>query len=498
MPKWLPVTLVAIAAVIALSIALREPAGPGSFKAGTADVAVADACPVLGPGGSSDEGTVPLPFVSFDGVDGAHVEFRQEFTVAQNYFLGRYGQVTLAVGGRVFHPNNGTCVTPYDEAERFIVLDDGSNRQNPSPVPYLAGGTLRTGSTVADVSGRIDLADVHMNASGLPEWYVLTPDGSLKFDRTVNPRPPAPPEVGGNVRVAVFNVENYFTTRNSRGARDDREFRRQHSKLVAALDGLAADVIGLIEIENDDGASLEVMLNGQPGGPEGLNSSGGGDYAWVMAQGFGAGSDAIGLAFIYRTSVLRPVGATRADTSPLHNRPPVAQDFEHLESGEVFTLILAHLKSRGGCESNDPDRGSGCWDSLRARQMSSLMDTFSVSLDEGSTLVLGDMNAYALEAPVTALTDAGMTDLLATFVPVQERYTYVFSPGWSGYIDHALASPAILDQVCGAAVWHINSDEPPVFHYTGARFGPDVYSPDPFRSSDHDPVLVGLALGAPC
>ena len=46
------------------------------------------------------------------------------------------------------------------------------------------------------------------------------------------------------------------------------------------------------------------------------------------------------------------------------------------------------------------------------------------------------------------------------------------------------------------AFWHINSDEPSVIDYN-LEFKPqDLYSPTPYRSSDHDPAVVGITLAA--
>ena len=78
-----------------------------------------------------------------------------------------------------------------------------------------------------------------------------------------------------------------------------------------------------------------------------------------------------------------------------------------------------------------------------------------------------------------------------------KAYSYVFD-GQSGYLDHALASPSLVAQVTGVTEWHINADEPTVLDYNvefkSAAQVAAYYEADPFRSSDHDPVLVGLSL----
>ena len=52
----------------------------------------------------------------------------------------------------------------------------------------------------------------------------------------------------------------------------------------------------------------------------------------------------------------------------------------------------------------------------------------------------------------------------------------------------------------GAAAWNINSDEPSLIDYdmTFKKPAQDaLFPPDAFRSSDHDPVLIGLDLTPP-
>ena len=44
----------------------------------------------------------------------------------------------------------------------------------------------------------------------------------------------------------------------------------------------------------------------------------------------------------------------------------------------------------------------------------------------------------------------------------------------------------------GAGEWHINADEPALYDYTTAFKAKRYYAPDPYRSSDHDPLLLGL------
>lgn len=121
-------------------------------------------------------------------------------------------------------------------------------------------------------------------------------------------------------------------------------------------------------------------------------------------------------------------------------------------------------------------------------------------------MIIGDLNAYKQEDAIVNLLNAGYTDLAEAFEG-PGAYSYLFD-GQLGYLDYALANSALLSQVTGVKEWHINADELPLFDYndcaqtgTEASFrrescaNGDLYAPNALRSSDHDPVLIGMALG---
>jgi hypothetical protein len=110
-------------------------------------------------------------------------------------------------------------------------------------------------------------------------------------------------------------------------------------------------------------------------------------------------------------------------------------------------------------------------------------------------LVIGDLNSYAREDPIQVLAGAGYVDLaLRTDA---DTYSYVFDGQW-GSLDYALASPSLASQVTAAAPYPINADEPSVLDYNtefkSAGQVASLFAPDEFRTSDHDPILVGLDL----
>ena len=116
---------------------------------------------------------------------------------------------------------------------------------------------------------------------------------------------------------------------------------------------------------------------------------------------------------------------------------------------------------------------------------------------------MGDFNSYYYEDPMQVFYNNGYTNEIAS-----SSYSYRYSGQW-GMLDHVVSSTSMTSQVIGAADWHINSDEATYLDYndeiqdtgeysyevkpTGAN---TVYAADPFSSSDHDPILVGLDLNA--
>jgi hypothetical protein len=93
-------------------------------------------------------------------------------------------------------------------------------------------------------------------------------------------------------------------------------------------------------------------------------------------------------------------------------------------------------------------------------------------------------------------TSAGFENLTRRFRGLG-AYSYVFD-GQSGYLDQALASSSLAPKATGLSDWHINADEPIVLDYNvefkTAGQVDSLYAPGPYRASDRDPVVIGLAL----
>jgi uncharacterized protein len=505
--------------------------------------------------GSIEPVDVTLPFSSLDYLEryeGMLVRLPQTLYVTEHFQLGRFGQVVMSSWDRLYQPTH--LVPPGDPALALqadndlnrIIIDDHLNNQNPDPIlfgrfgePLTAGNTLRGADTATGIVGVMTYTWAGNAASG--NAYRVRPvealGGGVPEFMPTNPRPEQPEPVGGSLKTAAFNVLNYFNTFGSnctngvggtptdcRGADNLAEFDRQWPKTIAAIVNMDVDVMGLIEIENDgygaDSAIQDLVdkLNAETAP---------GTYAIIdvdanTGQVNALGVDAIKVGLIYKPASVTPVGTTAAlntgafgliETSvglTQRNRPALAQSFMQNSNGAVFTVVVNHLKSKGSaCSDNispippDPDLGDGQGNCNLTRLYAAveMMDWLAgdpTGVADHDVLILGDLNSYAKEDPITAILEAGYTNLLESLIG-PAAYSYVFDGQW-GYLDYALASPSLLSQVVGVAEYHINSDEPSVLDYNVNFKSPEqieyLYSDDQYRSSDHDPVIVGLELNS--
>jgi predicted extracellular nuclease len=300
-----------------------------------------------------------------------------------------------------------------------------------------------------------------------------------------------------------------------RGADFDQplEFQRQRDKLIAAVASIDGDVVGLNEIENTPG--VEPLGDPAAGLVAGLNALvGPGTYAFIDTGVIG--TDAIRVGMIYKPARVAPVGpfATLDSTDDprfidTKNRPSLAQSFEVLSTGARFTLVVNHLKSKGSdcLDVADPDTGDGQGNcnltrTAAAAALADWIATDPTGSGDADVLVVGDLNSYTKEDPVATIekgsdgtsgTPDDFTNLIAKYQGTG-AYSYLFD-AQVGYLDHALSSTSLLSQVTGAAEFHINSDEPDILDYDTSFKPPAqdaLFEPNGFRSSDHDPVIVGL------
>jgi hypothetical protein len=466
---------------------------------------------------------VAMPFASADfpeRYEGMRVRFPQDLVISEYFNYDRYGEIVLALplpgesrpftGTAIDEPGAPANARTLANTLRRITLDDVNSAQNPTVLRHPNGDPL-------SLTNRFRGGDTVTNTVGILGYdyslYRVYPTGPATY-AAVNPRP-ALPAVGGTLRLASMSAMNYFLTGDGAdvcGPAQNMECRgwdvdqpaeqaRQRDKLLAALSGLDVDIIGLTEVENTTGVEpLADLVAGLPG------------YAYIDTGTIG--TDAIKAGLLYRTADVTPVGDYQildaSDDARFRddlNRPTLAQTFQDTTTAERFTVAVNHFKSKGSACSGDPDVGDGQGNCnlTRTDAAKALVDwlaTDPTGSGDPDFLILGDLNSYAQEDPIdaakagpddTAGTADDYTNLIAKYQG-PFAYSYLFD-GQVGYLDHALSSPGLTARVTGAAQWHINADEPDVFDYDTSFKPPAqdlLYEANAYRSSDHDPVLVGL------
>ena len=439
------------------------------------------------------EPLVPQPLelsaaVNWESMENMLVRFPQTLVVTAQNDLPRYGTLKLSTS-RLFNPTNQRTieeVTADPQPAVSVLLDDGSGDSYPKNKPYIdADNTRRTGSTVSDLTGIVTQydADYRIEPTVMPELV------------DANPRPLAPPPVGGTLRVAGANVLNYWTTfknkdnPNARGADNANQFERQSAKTMAAMKGLDADVLGIMELENNPVtvAEFERRINEAFGDDE---------YRAVTDPTGGVGDDAIRVGMFYRPAKVEPIGPARTVANRIFDRQPLAQTFRDKATGGVFTVVVNHFKSKGSePKTGDVDKGEGAWNLKRteqARRLVEFIDQLVLDSGDPDVLTFGDFNAYGQETPIRTMREAGLVHLNLR-LPLEDRYSFSYD-GLFGSLDHALATPSLDAQISGFGEWHINADEP--FFNVYDRTKVADFRPDPYRSSDHDPFVVGMNLTA--
>jgi predicted extracellular nuclease len=476
--------------------------------------------------------SLPVTALSdFERFEGMAVSFSQDLYISEYFNFDRFNEIVLTSerqyqGTHVAEP--GAAANAVSAANRLarITLDDGRGSSNPDPAihpnleEFTLTNTFRGGDILREVTGVMDF-DFNL--------YRIHPTEPA-IHIVANPRPTAPDPIEGDVRVASFNVLNFFTHLDDgvndicgptgnlecRGADTSEELARQQAKLVAGIIALDADIVGIQEIENDirddDGNRAHDAILTLVGA---LNAAEGDDvWAWA-GEANHYNNYPVRNEIIYKPAAVTPVSdpvalASAAFDRTLPNevepvgRPPLAQTFTPVRdrgSRQPFTVVVNHFKSKSSscAPIGDPDIGDGQGNCnlTRVAQSQALLD-FVGDLEESSSgvLVIGDLNSYAMEDPIDALKAGGLIELVEKYEGT-DAYSFVFD-GQLGYLDTALATRSMSNWVQDLTTFHINADEPDILDYDTSFKQPAqqaLYEEKPYRVSDHDPVIIGITVG---
>lgn len=504
-----------------------------------------------GVGGDTTETAISLPLtISLESVEGM-IGYVTDATVTSTNNLWRYGEIVVSDGIKrqpsdVAAPLSDEYNAAVTESEaNLLTIEDNSSSTYPDAVSFFPNfsyaNPIRIGDTVS-ASGPINYSFGS---------YRINPSEDITVMTT---REATPTVDAGNLSIATFNVLNYFNGEvdgdglvtfdydANRGADDETEFELQQARIASAIVALNADVIGLMEIENDgfgDTSAIKALvdvINADLSDTEQY-------YFIATADESQIGTDAITVGLIYKSSVVTPLNDAIVVDMPIQQidedsvaqmRPSLIQSFTHIASEETFAVAVNHFKSKGGScaedntDTSDSDEIQGSCNALRVSAAITLGDALTDETLPERKLILGDLNAYSAEDPVAVLTDytaesrgytiktAVNTDMdEGAAVDVTSNYGYTNlakqfdADGFSywfygteqvGSLDHVLANEAMLADAVDGTHWNINSTEAYQLQYDQAL----TYYPDedgyaftdvgPFRSSDHDPFIATFTL----
>lgn len=473
----------------------------------------------------------------------------QHFTVTNNYSTNQYAEIGLATG-------DTPLVSPTEEndaqdtaaiaaataanAARAVTLDDGASINflpfggpSPSqdiPLPWLSPTNTIRVSSAATFHEPVILDYRNNNWKFQPTHQVTDEGKDVATFSDTRPENAAPQDVGGDLKLATFNVLNYFPTTGEefvadggsctfyvdrandpvtdnrcnpngpRGAAEEEDLQRQQAKIVTAINTLDADIVSLEEIENsvefgqDRDAAVSTLVDA-------LNADAG-STRWAYAPSPDASGlpptgdqDVIRTAFIYNPNTVDLVGASKVlvGSAAFSNaREPLAQTFKPkgADDATTFGVIVNHFKSKGSGTDDGTGQGNANPDRVaQAEAMSVFADQFKADRGITKLFLTGDYNAYSMEDPIQALEANGYTNLQSDQT---DEWTYNYS-GEAGSLDHVFANDAALGDVTGVDIWNINADEAVAFEYSRDNYNAtDFYAPNQFRASDHDPEVIGI------
>jgi 5'-nucleotidase len=467
------------------------------------------------------------------------------FTVTNTFNTNNFAEIGLATGDEpliapteVARPGTPEAdAVAADNAVRAITLDDGSSSNfigsaNGTPTPWItptdsvrvgAGATLHTPVVL----------DWRNNVWKIQPLSQVTGQGTevATFENTRGDNA-EPQSVGGDLKLATFNVLNYFPTTGEefdalpnttcsyfndrdgvhigvnsctpdgpRGAATTVSFQRQQAKTVTAINKLGADIVSLEELENSAkfGKNRDFAIANLV---DALNAAAGaGTWAFVPSPApedrpTVAQEDVIRTGFIYKPASVATVGSSRILVDETHfgnAREPLAQAFKPAGAGDdrAFSVIVNHFKSKGSGVDDGTGQGNANPDRVgQANALVSFADQFAADRATDAVFLAGDFNSYSKEDPMQVLYDDGYEPIESD---TEGEETYSFS-GLVGSLDHVLGNAAAMELVTGADVWNINSPEPVAYQYSRFNYNVTQFfdATNPFGASDHDPEIVGL------
>ena len=401
---------------------------------------------------------------------GKEVQFTTPFYVTNN---SKTGQLTIAPR-RIFNPTNQALPLSSDYQSILSLNEQGTL-------------TLTNVSGYHRIDERVHNLKVKVNAYNSLSFVSGDWRGNTRAEmekgydlEAINSRGEH------NLLICYMNLEYYLVDNfgTGYGPNSSTDHQKQRTKTSQALAKINADIYALVEIQTGQGALAELAAD--------LTKNTGRNFTYINDGSVTDGSFTKS-GYIYCTDKVTPHGNMQHNDTYVENRKKV-QGFTEKASGEQFILSVNHFKAKSGSGSGankDQGDGQGSYNAARVQEAKSILSNYSSytsTFGDEDFLIVGDLNAYGKEDPITTLTDWGMIDLHRTF-HADSSYSYVYQ-GTLGYLDHALCNSTLYPQVTGMTPYHINAPEKDAYTYNGSSNDGTM-----FRCSDHDPILIGLRLG---
>ncbi|MCL1124076.1 ExeM/NucH family extracellular endonuclease [Shewanella surugensis] len=377
-----------------------------------------------------------------------------------NLMLSHKGSLIKATQVSPALSNAAIAIETANKANRLILESD--IKAPDGVIPYFNDfnaqtAYIRVGDRLTSLEGMVSFSD--------GEYRLIATNTVTAADFTHAHDREAAPEIAehADLRVASFNVLNFFTSGfgghenvtqgdDIRGAKTAADLELQRTKIVNALVEMNADIIGLMEIENNgfgDNSAIQDLLNA-------LNKELAKELAYQFIevapsdkyQGAYLGTDSIMVGLLYRLETVSPVNdafviampeqhviaevadrgvAANADngTEAEPDLNPAFDQSQRYSLGQTFsinedslTVVVNHFKSKGSAcfedwvdssEFSDPSDLQGHCNEFRVSAAKILAE--SVKSIEGDLLIIGDLNSYGMEDPIRVLTDYDASEL---------------------------------------------------------------------------------------
>lgn len=432
--------------------------------------------------GDAQEKAYIFPSEVVDSLKGKEIIIKNEMFVTTSYRTSPTGNVTLSskvlnVPTEVVLPASSdySALLNSNIEDRLVIIPGNYKLINPFT------GTLRIGASFTKLKGKLSV---------IGGKYALTLTQQPEVDN--NERPQLPNVGNYNMKLASMNLEYYMASPSawgsSNGAKSKEAFLRQRTKIVEAMKMIDADVYAICEIEEGNYSPQELAnaLN------DAVNSTT--QKYKVIDTGDTKISTYTKNVFIYNSDKVKTYLDCKSYDGTYLKLRHVVQCFELKDNGARVIVAMNHFKSKAGSNATGSDKdqndGQSQFNAKRVQEAKDCVSTYErlkAYYGDNDVLVLGDLNSYSMEDPIKIFTTSGYTNELKKYSA--DRWSYLYN-GEVGYLDHSLSSSTLTDQVTGAAPWDINASEPSYFEYQYTTY----YNPDPYRYSDHNPIITGLRL----